>query len=409
MNGSGQSTFSTYLDKLENLGIEPSLSGILALCRELDDPQTKFDLIQVTGTNGKTSTSRIIQSLLTAHGQRVGVYTSPHLISYRERIMVDGAEIAEDDFADIGRLVQDKVDAAEAALDGRKITQFEVLTATALAYFAFKARVDVAVLEVGMGARWDATSVGDPKVGVITNVSLDHADWLGPEIADIAAEKAYVIKENNRVAIGPVSTEVMTIFEKRAHDVNASLLRYGSDFEVAASTGKLIFSTPLGAYKDIDLPPGGPWQADNALLGTVSAEAYLKRALEIDKVRAVLFNSTVPGRAELIRSRPDLLLDGAHNPAGVERFLQFLNSEYDDRRLVFLISILKDKEASAMVESICRINAEIIFTASDNTRVSDPIVLAKIAKSLGARAISVTDPREGLEKAKSIAGRKGLV
>ncbi len=409
MNGSGQSTFSTYLDKLENLGIEPSLAGILALCRELDDPQTKFDLIQVTGTNGKTSTSRIIQSLLTAHGQRVGVYTSPHLIGYRERIMVDGVEITEDDFADIGRLVQDKVEAAEATLKGRKITQFEVLTAAALAYFAFKARVDVAVLEVGMGARWDATSVGEPKVGVITNVSLDHAAWLGPEITDIAAEKAYVIKENNRVVVGPVSKEVMSIFEKRAHDVNASLLRYGRDFEAAASTGKLIFSTPLGAYTDIDLPAGGPWQADNALLGMVSAETYLNHALEIDEVRAVLFNSMVSGRAELIHGRPDLLLDGAHNPAGIERFLQFLKSEYDDRRLVFLISILKDKEASAMVESICRIDADIIFTTSDSPRASGSIELAKIARSLGARAISVTDPIEGLEKAKSIAGGKGLV
>ncbi len=409
MSGPGPADFSGYLDRLENLGIEPSLLGIEALCHELSNPQSRFDTIQVTGTNGKTSTSRMIQALLSAGDLTVGVYTSPHLEDYRERIMVDGVQISDTDFSDIGRLIQEKVSVAQRSLDGRHITQFEVITAAALEYFA-RRRVKVAVLEVGMGARWDATSLVAPKVGVVTNVSLDHAAWLGPKLEDIAGEKAYVIQEGNTVIIGPVSGAVMSIFDERAAAVGADLLKIGEHYAKSVrDSGELDMVTPEGSYSGVSLRASGPWQADNALLATVSAEAYSHGQLELETVRTVLGTVKVPGRAELVPGSPDFLLDGAHNRAGLKRLVTFLRSQYQGRRLILLVSVLRDKQAQAMVADLCSLGAKIIFTAGDNPRCYRPDELGDMAAHLNTHEISSLEIRPAMKEAVADAGDEGLV
>lgn len=391
----GGAGFSAYLDSLANFGIEPSLDGIEALCRRLGDPQKQFDVIQITGTNGKTSTARMIQALLTAHGLSCGLYLSPHLTDYPERIGVDGVEIDDADFEEIGRSVREQTAAAERSLNGRRITQFEVITAAALAYFARRG-VRVAVLEVGMGGRWDATSIASPSVAVITNVTMDHADWLGPELTDIAGEKSYVIRAGNTVITGPASPEVEAVFEARAQSEGAGLLKAGRDFSLARTAG-------------ITLGVAGPWQPDNAAMAIAAAEAYLKQPLNAETVRRALAAVRSPGRAELFPGEPDIFLDGAHNLDGVNALVGYLSTRFSGRKLVLLVSILRDKAAPAMVAKLLEAGREIIFTASDNPRCLTPGELARLAKDHGVSATEEPRADAALAKAKSEAGKSGIV
>ncbi|MDP1809295.1 MAG: folylpolyglutamate synthase/dihydrofolate synthase family protein [Actinomycetota bacterium] len=405
----GSSNFSAYLDSLANFGIEPSLDGIEALCRRLGDPQKQFDVIQITGTNGKTSTARMIQALLTAHGVVCGLYLSPHLTAYHERIGVDGAEINDADFEEIGRLVREQTAVAERSLDGRRITQFEAITAAALAYFA-RRRVQVAVLEVGMGGRWDATSIATPLVAAITNVTMDHADWLGPELADIAGEKSYVIRAGNTVVAGPASPEVEAIFEARAQTQGARLLKSGRDFSRLATTGDTVaIKTTAATYDGIALGVAGPWQPDNAVTAVAAAEAYFKQPFDVELVRRALAAVRSPGRAELVPGEPDIFLDGAHNLDGVNGLVDYLKTRFTGRKLVLLVSILRDKAAPAMVAKLLEAGREIIFTAGDNPRCLKPSELARLAKEHGVSATEEPQAEAALAKAKSEAGESGVV
>lgn len=399
--------FSSYLDSLANFGIEPSLEGIRALCRELGDPQKSFNIIQVTGTNGKTSTARMIQALLTDHGTSCGLYVSPHLESYRERIGIDGEDIGKADFEDIGRLIEAKIKTAEESLGGRHITQFEAITAAGLAYFARRG-ARVAVVEVGMGGRWDATSVVPAAVAVITNVTMDHADWLGPELADIAAEKAGVIKSGNIAVIGDIGDDIKTVFEKRAEAQESTVLFAGRDFSIDRfSKEGFSLKTPLSVYSDISVCVGGPWQSRNALLAVMAAEAYLKSKLDENKARQALKNVRCPGRAELVKGDPDILLDGAHNEAGMEALIDYLRQNFSNRRAVLLVSILRDKSAPQMIEQLCRFSKRIVFTASTNPRCLQTDELAKLARRYGVDTIQESDLSSALACAKREAGGGG--
>jgi len=401
--------FSAYLDSLGNLGIEPSLAGIEAVCRALGDPQEKYDVIQVTGTNGKTSTSRMIQALLSAHGIKCGLYLSPHLESYRERVSVNGVEIDEGGFEELGRSVREKITAVEESLGGRRVTQFEVITAAAFAYFERRG-VRVAVVEVGMGGRWDATSVAVPKVAVITNVTMDHADWLGPALTDIAGEKSYVIRAGNTVVVGPAAPEIRAIFERRAVGEKAKLIVVGEDARVEADEHHAVaIETPKAVYGGIRLGVAGHWQERNAVTALAAAEAYVGQALNIETTRRALAQVRSPGRAELIEGAPEILLDGAHNQSGVDALSAHLRLEYADRNPVLVVSILRDKAAPVMVETLDKAGREIIFTDSGNPRCLDPYELSDMA---AGEAVTVTvepDPALALEMAKDLAGEKGLV
>ncbi len=400
--------FPDYLDALSNLGIEPSLSGIQALCKELGDPQLEFNSIQVTGTNGKTSTVRMLDSLLIAHGVRCGRYTSPHLETYRERITLGGELIEPAEFEAVGALLREKKTAAEGNLDGRLITQFETVTAAALKAFA-RAGVESAVLEVGMGGRWDATSVVSADVAVVTNVTLDHAEWLGPGLTDIAAEKSYVLREGNTGVIGKMRDDVAAVFRTRAQSTGSGLLEAGRDFEARKTGDSIEFRTPLSVYPGIGLGMLGDWQAENALTAVTAAEAFIGEPLDQDKVRRVLRDIRSPGRAELFESRPAVLLDGAHNLAGACALAGLISSEFADRPRVFIISAMRDKTVTKMLDALAKNQGDFIFVGVDDPRGMSTPELMECAAGLDARREESSSLEEALRKAVARVGPEGLI
>ncbi len=404
--------FSQYLDSLSNLGIEPSLDGSQALCAALGDPQKDFPAIQITGTNGKTSVARMVGALLEAHDISTGVYTSPHLQSYRERILLREREIGVREFASLGEQVHEAIGQLErsrtaAEQPPRRITQFEAITGAALRAFA-DADLDVAVLEVGMGGRWDATSVVRPTVSVVTNVTMDHAEWLGPELTDIAAEKSYVIKEGTVGVIGNVDSTVEAVLADRARDVVARLVRVGRDCSLRHGPDGLELSTPYARYKKVEVGPAGQWQAENALLATVAAEAFIGSALNETAVRRGLARVVCPGRAELISGTPDILLDGAHNPAGVRALAQFVRTNHAGRNVALLVAILRDKAAPEMVATLAELG-RLVFVPVNNPRGMNAGELCDIATAQGIDSVAASSIEAALETARSAAGAQGLV
>jgi dihydrofolate synthase/folylpolyglutamate synthase len=405
MNLVPEDGFAAYLDSLSNFGIEPSLDGIKALCDALGNPQASLAAIQITGTNGKTSVARMTGAILEAHGVSSGIYISPHLESYRERIIIRDQEISGEAFEALGDSVREAVGRAEH--EKRRITQFEALTGAALQAFA-DAGIGAAILEVGMGGRWDATSIVRPSVSVITNVTLDHADWLGPELTDIADEKSYVIKEGTVAVTGEMEAALEAIFVARAIAVEGRLLRSGRDFSYHRTADGLEMTTPLARYSNILLGPAGQWQASNALLATVAAEAFLGRPLDEKAVRSALAEVACPGRAELFPGRPKVLLDGAHNLAGIKELVEYVRHQYADSEPVFVTAILRDKSAPEMIGELGRLG-RLVFVTIDNPRRLTAGELLEIAVAKGFAAEAAETIPEALERARHLAGPEGLV
>ncbi len=402
--------FATYLDLLANFGIEPSLVGIEALCQALDGPQRGLPAIQITGTNGKTSTARMAGEILTAHGLTVGVYTSPHLESYTERILINGQPLSSEAFEVLGRVVRSAVVVAEEALDPsgeRRITQFEVLTGAALKVFA-DAEVDVAIVEVGMGGRWDATSVVRPAVSIATNVTLDHAEWLGPELTDIAAEKAYVLKEGTVGVVGEMGEDVEAVFRTRADTVGGRLLSTSTDFSYEASGTGVRITSPLREYAQLRVGPAGEWQLANATLATVAAEAFLGQELDDARLRDALSRATSPGRAELFPGRPDILIDGAHNLAGVRALVDYVRASYPDRRLAVVTAVMRDKGAVDMSVELGALGPLIVVDV-DNPRCVPALELAGAVRERGLAAQAMPSIEAALDEGRALAGADGLV
>ena len=405
--------FAAYLDSLANFGIEPSLAGIEALCRALGGPQRGLGTIQVTGTNGKTSTARMAGEILAAHGLAVGVYTSPHLESYTERILLNGQQMGAEAFETLGRAVREAVAVAEDALGHsgergeRRITQFEVLTGAALKAFA-DAAVDVAVVEVGMGGRWDATSVVRPAVSIAANVTLDHAEWLGPELTDIAAEKAYVLKEGTIGVLGEMGEDVKAVFRARADIVGARVLSAGTDFSYGPSETGIRITSPLSEYTELIVGPAGGWQLANATLATVAAEAFLGRDLDERRLRGALSRAISPGRAELFPGRPDILVDGAHNLAGVRALVGYVRAIYGDRRMAVVTAVMRDKRAVDMAVELGALGPLLIVDV-DNPRCTPATELAAAAGRYGLAATAATSIEAALDEGRKLVGADGLV
>ncbi len=403
-------SFATYLDSLANFGIEPSLAGIQALCQALGAPENRLRAVQITGTNGKTSTARMLGEILQAHELSAGVYTSPHLESYLERFLIDRKMLGQAEFEALGTRMRAAVARAEqtfAVDDSRRITQFEALTGTALQAFV-DADVDVAVLEVGMGGLWDATSVVDAKVAVITNVTLDHAEWLGPELSDIAAEKAGVLREGSIGVIGVVDQGVAVVLKERAQVVGARLLCAGIDFHLESGPSGHSFHTPGGVYEDLIVGLAGEWQLDNALLATVAAEAMLGRPLDTVALQAALARVTSPGRAEMFPGRPGVLLDGAHNLAGIQALVRHVRSRYHDRPVAIVTAILRDKAALEMATALADLGPLYVVDL-DHPRRLPAAELVEALRELGQEAASLGSFEAALDRARQAVGPDGVV
>ena len=376
--------------------IEPSLTRISALMDLLGSPQLAYPSIHIAGTNGKTSVARMVDALVSALQQRTGRTTSPHLQSAVERIAIDGRPISPAQYVATYREIEpfvQMVDAQSLSDGGPAMSKFEVLTAMAFASFA-DAPVDVAVVEVGLGGRWDATNVINAPVAVITPVSVDHVEYLGDDIAGIAGEKAGII---TRAADGspdtvaviarqvPAAMEVLLAQSVRA---DAAVAREDSEFAVlgrqVAIGGQLLQLQGLGGvYSDIYLPLHGEHQAHNAVVALAAVEAFFgagaARQLDVEAVRAGFAAVTSPGRMERMRSTPTVFIDAAHNPAGAGALAQTLVGEFDFQTLVGVISVMADKDVGGILAALEPAFDSVVVTHNGSPRALDVESLALAA------------------------------
>jgi len=366
----------------------PTLDRVLAVCELMGDPQRAFRTVHLTGTNGKTSTSRMIDRLVREHGLRTGRFTSPHLTSVRERIAIDGEPLSAERFVEVWQDVAPYVhlvDTRSAAEGGPRMSFFEVLTVMAFAAFA-DAPIDVAIIEVGMGGVWDATNVVDGEVAVITPISFDHERWLGHDLISIAGEKSGIIKDGASVIMATQSEDVEGVLLAAAAARGARVVREGVDIHVTersvAVGGQLISLRGLGGvYTEVFLPLYGAHQAHNALLALVATEALLTggAALDGDVVGAAFADVDSPGRLEVVRSSPTILVDAAHNPAGIAALVAGVEEAFEFTRLVGVVGVLQDKDAEQVLAGLEPLLAEIVVTRSSSPRSRDVDDLAEIA------------------------------
>ncbi|GLP74698.1 putative folylpolyglutamate synthase FolC [Mycobacterium antarcticum] len=370
--------------------LEPSTTRIVALLELLGSPQRAYPSIHVAGTNGKTSVARIIDALLTALHRRTGRTTSPHLQSAVERISIDGKPITPAVYVDTYRELEpfiELVDRQSEAAGGPRLSKFEVVTAMAFAAFA-DAPIDVAVVEVGMGGRWDATNVVDAPVAVITPIGVDHTEYLGDTIPEIAAEKAGIIVKRDGagpgtdtvVIIGRQVPEAMEVVLAEAVRADAAVAREGSEFAVlrrqVAIGGQLLELQGLGGvYPEVFLPLHGEHQAHNALLALAAVEAFFgagaQRQLDVDAVREGFASAVSPGRLERMRSAPTVFIDAAHNPAGAAALTQALADEFDFRHLVGVVSVMGDKDVDGILAALEPAFDQIVVTHNGSARAMD--------------------------------------
>ncbi len=364
--------------KRELFGMSFGLERMRRLLTVLDSPQRAFRAIHVVGTNGKSSTTRFAAAMLEAHGVRTGAYLSPHLTHFRERIRLGDADLSEDAF---GAAVERTVAAARKVDRGEDVvTQFELLTAAAFVAFA-DAGVEVAVVEAGLGGRYDATNVLDAPVVILTSVGLEHTRWLGPTLTDIAREKLAVVPPGGALVHGRLPLEAMEVVR---------------GLEAIARVG---VSDPLG------LPIAG-YQRENAALARSAVEVLLG-AVDEAKVLEAAAAVVVPGRFQTVGRRPLTIVDGAHNPAGMEALADTL----ERRDWVAVVSILDDKDAAAMLRELLGTCTAAVFTSSSNPRALPTATLASLAGQLGFSGESVLerDPRKALERGRELAGPDGAV
>jgi len=416
--------------------IEPSTVRIEALLEMLGSPQRGYPSIHVAGTNGKTSVTRMIDALLTAFSRRTGRTTSPHLQAATERIAIDGKPISPAQYVatyteiePFVEIVDRQSEAGELGEPGPKMSKFEVLTAMAFAAFA-DAPVDVAVIETGLGGRWDASNVVDAPVAVITPIGLDHTDYLGDTIAAIAGEKAGIIARQQPDLV-PAGTdpstvaviarqvpEAMEVLMAQAVTADAAVAREDSEFAVRARQvavgGQLLELQGLGGvYTDIFLPLHGEHQAHNAVLALAAVEAFFgagaDRQLDVDTVRQGFASVTTPGRLERMRSAPTVFIDAAHNPAGAAALADALQTEFEFRFLVGVISVMADKDVTGILAALEPAFDLVVVTHNGSPRAMDTETLASLAEETFGPERVVTAPNlpDAIEAATALVEQSG--
>ena len=385
----------------------PTLDRIAAVCTWLGDPQRAYPVVHLTGTNGKGSTARMISSMLAAHGLSVGTYTSPHLERINERMVWEGEPIDDETLAD-ALLGLEPIEEHLAL----RLTHFEVLTAAALRWFADLA-VDVAVLEVGLGGRWDATNVADATVAVVTNVGLDHAEVIGPTRADIATEKAGIVKPGCTLVLGETDPDLVPIFEARnAESVWLRDRDFGCVRNRVAVGGRVVdVRTPSGVLDDLLVPLRGPHQGDNAACAVAATEAFFGRALDRDVVADAFHTVKVPGRFEVVRRRPLVVLDGAHNPDGARALRATLEDDLGGRKPdVIVAGFTGERDPGEMLAAMDAGRARLVVaTKPPSPRGVDPATVAAAAEVLGVRAEVVPSVTGAVERALAVAAEDDFV
>ena len=380
--------------------IRPRLEPTARLATLLGDPQKAYRVIHVTGTNGKTSTSRFIERLLREHGLRTGRFTSPHLIKLNERMSLDGEPVSDERLYNVWTEIEPIVGLVDAELDAageEALTFFEVLAVLGFAVFA-DAPVDVLVLEVGMGGEWDSTNVADGDVAVFTPIALDHMDRLGSTIKEIAQTKSVIIKPGAIIISSEQPDEAMSVLVAKAAQTAEKLLTYGKDFEVISTTVNKLGQTvsirsAVGEYLELNLPVHGEYQAANAALAVAAVEAFIGGASQRimdDVVRASFADFSSPGRLQVVNREPLTILDAAHNPEGAKSLVKALKESFGSPYAVGVISILAEKDAKSLLEILDDSFVEFIITQSESARAIPADELAVLAAEVfGADRVRV--------------------
>jgi dihydrofolate synthase / folylpolyglutamate synthase len=387
--------------------IDPTLDRVAALVSLLGDPHRAFPVVHVTGTNGKTSTTRMIESLLRERGLRTGRFTSPHLVSMRERICVDGAPLSAERFVELYEEIRPYVDLVDKQQPA-PLSFFEILTGMMFAAFA-DAPVNVAVIEVGMGGRWDATNVADGAVAVITPIAMDHMQWLGGTIEAIATEKSGIVKPGATAVIAQQpAIAAAEILLQRAALVGATVAREGFEFgvlsrEVAVGGQQLVLQGLRGTYGEIFLPLFGAHQASNAACALAAVEAFAgvgqrdiaeqdedgtyslgvglsTEGLDPDLVRAGFAGASSPGRLDILRRSPTVIADAAHNPAGMAATLEALTESFSFERLIGVVAVAEDKDVDGLLEELEPVLSDIVVTVNSSPRAMAADQLAELAR-----------------------------
>ncbi|WP_322408945.1 folylpolyglutamate synthase/dihydrofolate synthase family protein [Microbacterium invictum] len=393
--------------------VQPRVERTRRVLELLDDPQRTYRVIHVTGTNGKTSTSRIIESLVRAHGLRTGLFTSPHLTRFTERIMIDGQPVDDAAVADawdeIAPIV-DLVDAELAAAGDASLTFFELLTVLAFVAFA-DAPIDVLVLEVGMGGSWDATNTADGDVAVFAPIDLDHADRLGETITEIATVKSGIIKPGAAAVSARQQPSAAAVLRQAAARQGATLAVEQEDFALEdarlAVGGQLVTIRGLHArYTDVYLPLYGAHQAENATLAVAAVESLLApgdRGLDSDVVAEGLGSATSPGRVQVVGADPTVVVDAAHNPHGARALVAALGAFFDFDEWGVVLGVLDDKDAVGILEALATVEGPVFATVPDSERARDADALADMVEAAGRRVTVHRDLQDAADAAREWA------
>jgi dihydrofolate synthase / folylpolyglutamate synthase len=382
------------LRSLELFGMRFGLDRMRRMMTVLGSPERRFDAVHVLGTNGKSSTTRMTAAILERHGLRTGAYLSPHLVSYRERVLIDGQELDTEAFAAAIARASWAAERVNRTLgEDDHVTQFELLTAAAFWEMA-RREVDVAVVEAGLGGRYDATSVIDAPVTVLTNVGLEHTRWLGPTVRDIAEEKLAALAPGAVLVLGEqLAPEALAVAERVAREREARIVRPGDTADVP------------------ELRARGAFQRRNFALARCAAEAYLRHAgipLSEQAVAQAAASTDVPGRMQVISREPLTIFDGAHNPDAVTAFVQSLPEMIAEGPLALILGVLDDKDAAGMLAALLPMTARAWFTAPPGDRALSPAVLQSLARQLGFDAsVSEARPSRALAQAQAWASEHG--
>jgi len=373
------------LRSLELFGMRFGLDRMRRMMTALDSPERRFDSIQVLGTNGKSSTTRMTAAILAGHGLRIGAYTSPHLVSYRERVLIDGRELDSEEFAGTVARASHAAEQVDRTLgEDDHVTQFELLTAAAFAAMAER-EVEIAVIEAGLGGRYDATSVIDAPIVVLTNVGLEHTRWLGPTVRDIAEEKLAVVRSGGTLVLGEwlagEAREAMVLARRIASERGARIV------------------TVREEPSTTELAARGSFQRRNFALARAAAAEYLRdpvhgRGIPLDEraVEVAARDTLVPGRLQIVAERPLIVFDGAHNPAAVDALAASLPELVGDRAVALVLGVLEDKDAASMLGGLLRLCERAWFTAPPSPRALSPAALQSLARQLSFAAVE-SEPR----------------
>ncbi|HUG88932.1 MAG TPA: Mur ligase family protein [Actinomycetota bacterium] len=388
----------------------PTLDRIRQVVDLMGNPQHVYPTVHVAGTNGKTTTTRLIERVLCASGVSAGALTSPHLENVRERLTLCGDPIEEQEFAETYahlRLFLEEVDRK-----GERVTYFETLAALAALWFADKP-VEVGVFEVGMGGSWDATNVIRSEVAVVTPIGLDHPE-LGSTIEEVAGEKAGILKEGTTAVVREQRPEARAVLEARAAEVGATLLHEGEDFgvpvrDLAVGGQRLAIRGLRGEYRGLTLPLHGEHAARNAAAAVAAAELVLDREVGAEAVREALAGASSPGRVEVLSRHPLIVLDGAHNPDGAAALAAALGEAFIWERLFLVLAVLDTKDADGIAAALAPRTTSAFVGASSHPRAMDPDRLTAVAERAGIPAIAHATVDAALDAAEAAAGPDDLI